>query len=257
MILPTHTTLSSGFMSSIFLRLLCGLWLRLTCSPFSRAEVVLKGGYGFRMDSYIFKKWLHCWNRHKSKLELQSWRIGQAKCFLLDVQPKHTSKKIPDSNHVQRHMFTTWLPLHSCLAGDYLVMSAWPFQSCCCGERCGTNGANGEPVAVPSVRANDGPQETRNEDEWSRPWRRAIQFSTCELWINSNTESSSKICQRTALYSFGETVLRPIWGHTTCHCHSSSQIKERKLQQVSKVWGREKRQYDEVMDCVQRFKVAT
>ena len=108
-----------------------------------------------------------------------------------------------DSNHVQRHMFTTWLPLHSCLAGDYLVMSAWPFQSCCCGERCGTNGANGEPVAVPSVRANDGPQETRNEDEWSRPWRREIQFSTCELWINSNIETSSKICQWTALYSVG------------------------------------------------------
>jgi len=40
-------------------------------------------------------------------------------------------------------------------------MSAWPFQSCCCGERCGTNGANGEPVAVSSVRANDGPHERK------------------------------------------------------------------------------------------------
>lgn len=249
MIFPTHTTLSSGFMNSIFLRLLCGLWLRLTCSPFSRAEVVLKGGYGFtylqKMTVFLESSQIQTWTTN--------WRIGQAKCFLLDVQPKHTIAY----QHWDTHMFTTWLPLHSCLASDYLVMSAWPFQSCCCGERCGTNGANSEPVAVPSVRANDGPQETRNEDEWSRPWRRAIQFSTCELWINSNIETSSKICQWTALYSFGETVLRPIWGHTTCHCHSSSQIKERKLQQVSKVWGREKRQYDEVMDCVQRFKVAT
>ena len=113
--------------------------------------------------------------------KLKDW---SGKCFLLDVQPKHTSTEIPDSNHVQRHMFTTWLPLHSCLAGDYLVMSAWPFQSCCCGERCGTNGANGEPVAVPSVRANDGPQETRNEDEWSRPWRSLTSSnSILYLWI--------------------------------------------------------------------------
>ena len=87
MIFPTYTTLSSGFMNSIFLRLLCGLWLRLTCSPFSRAEVVLKGGYGFIMDSYIFKKWLYSWNRHKSKIELQSWRIRQANVSCLMFNP--------------------------------------------------------------------------------------------------------------------------------------------------------------------------
>lgn len=159
MIFPTHTTLSSGFMSSIFLRLLCGLWLRLTCSPFSRAEVVLKGGYGFTclQEMTVF---LESSQIQTLTTKLKDW---SGKCFLLDVQPKHTRTEIPDSNHVQRHMFTTWLPLHSCLASAYLVMSAWPFQSCCCGERCGTNGANGEPVAVSSVRANDGPHETRNE----------------------------------------------------------------------------------------------
>ena len=158
MIFPTHTTLSSGFMSSIFLRLLCGLWLRLTCSPFSRAEVVLKGGYGFIMDSHICILGIVT----NPNLNYKTEGLVRQNVSCLMFNPS-------DSNHVQRHMFTTWLPLHSCLAGDYLVMSAWPFQSCCCGERCGTNGANGEPVAVPSVRANDGPQETRNEDERSRP----------------------------------------------------------------------------------------
>ena len=90
-IFPAHTTLvfvggsnvfrplSLGSVSSSVSRLLCGLWLRLTCSPFSRAEVVLKGGYGFTYLEEMTA--IECCNLHKSKLELQSWRIGQANVF--------------------------------------------------------------------------------------------------------------------------------------------------------------------------------